>query len=71
MKNVEYMPVTSTPRMRLALTSPRRRRMRSGRIGLSMRASSVTNAAISRAARPPMPSTSADVQPCAVTDTIA
>ena len=70
-KNVEYIPVTRKPRTRLALISPRTRRMRSGMIGFSMRASSATNAAMSTAARPPVPSTWADVQPWVVAATIA
>ena len=46
-KKVEYMPVTRKPLTRLALISPRTRRMRSGMIGFRMRASSARNAAIS------------------------
>ena len=70
-KKVEYIPVTSKPRTRLALTSPRRRRMRSGMIGFSMRASSARNAAISTAATAPKPSTWAEIQPWFVASTIA
>ena len=70
-KNVEYMPVTRTPRTRLALTRPSRRRTRSGRIGFSIRASTQTNAAISTAASAPMPSTSTDSQPWVETPMIA
>ena len=70
-KNVEYIPVTRKPRTRLALISPRRRSMRSGTIGFAMRASSARNAAISATARPPIPSTCADVQPCVVASMIA
>ena len=59
------MPVTRNPRTRLALTSPRSRRIRSGMIGFSIRASSARNAAISTAASPPNPSTCEESQPCA------
>ena len=40
-------------------------------IGFSMRASSAMNAAMSTAARAPIPSTCADVQPWVVAETIA
>ena len=70
-KNVEYIPVTSRPLTRLALTSPGSRRIRSGMIGFWMRASRVMNAAISTAARPPKPSTWTEVQPWLVASTIA
>ena len=57
--------------MRLALTSPRTRRMRSGMIGFSIRASSAMNAAISTAATAPIPSTCAEPQSWVVAETIA
>jgi hypothetical protein len=62
-KNVEYIPVTRNPRTALEPIRPRRRRMRSGMIGFSIRASIVRNAPINTIARAPKPSTWDEPQP--------
>ena len=62
-KNAENMPVTSSPRTRLEPMSMRRRRTRSGMIGLEMRACSARNAASSTSEAPPAPSVRAEVRP--------
>ena len=70
-KNVEYIPVTSRPRIRFALTRPRELKIRIGMIGFATRFSTTRNVVISAAAIAPKPRTGADIQPCAVAWTTA
>ena len=70
-KNVEYMPVTRNPRTTLEAIRPRRRRIRRGMIGFSIRDSRTRNAASRATAIAPKPSTWVETQPSAVAWMIA
>ena len=65
------MPVTSRPRTRLEPISMRSRRIRSGMIGLAMRASSARKAPSSASEAPPTPSVRAESSPYSLDLTIA
>jgi len=71
MKKVVNIPVASSARAALAPVRLRMRRIRSGRIGFSSRASSQTKAARRATAAPPRPSVCTEVQPYWAEVTIA